>query len=119
KRYTEAEQLYREALAGYQRKFGPDHRSVAKAQTEIGGVLIDAGQFASAEVALLEADRIGQAAKGITAAERTDSLKFLADLYETWDKAEPGKGHDAQAAAWKAKVEQFPGSASATDGHEP
>lgn len=26
-------------------------------------------------------------------------------LYESWDKAEPGKGHDAKAAEWKARLE--------------
>ena len=26
------------------------------------------------------------------------------DLYDAWDTAEPGKGHDTQAAKWRAKL---------------
>ena len=33
-------------------------------------------------------------------------MKGLAQLYDTWHEAEPGAGYDAQAAEWRAKVEQ-------------
>ncbi len=26
-------------------------------------------------------------------------------LYEAWDKADPGKGYDAKAAQWKARLD--------------
>jgi hypothetical protein len=29
----------------------------------------------------------------------------LPDLYAAWDKAEPGKGYDAKAGEWKAKLD--------------
>jgi hypothetical protein len=30
--------------------------------------------------------------------------KGLADLYAAWDRAEPGKGYAAKAAAWEKKL---------------
>ena len=32
-------------------------------------------------------------------------VQGLIDLYTAWDKAQPGKGYDAKAAEWKAKLE--------------
>ncbi len=32
----------------------------------------------------------------------------LAKLYRAWDQAEPGKGFDVKAAAWRARFEQWP-----------
>jgi hypothetical protein len=29
----------------------------------------------------------------------------LVELYTAWDKSEPGKGHDARAAKWKATLD--------------
>jgi len=34
-----------------------------------------------------------------------DAHALAVPLYESWDKAEPGKAHDAEAAAWKAKLD--------------
>ena len=30
--------------------------------------------------------------------------EFLVDLYEAWHAAEPGKGYDAKATEWRAKL---------------
>ena len=32
------------------------------------------------------------------------SAKRLVKFYESWHTAEPGKGHDAKAAEWRAKL---------------
>jgi hypothetical protein len=32
------------------------------------------------------------------------SVESLVDLYESWDKAEPGKGFAAKAEPWKRKL---------------
>ena len=30
----------------------------------------------------------------------------MLDLYDAWHEAEPAQGHDAQAAQWRAKLEE-------------
>ncbi len=38
-------------------------------------------------------------------AKRThNALTRIVDLYDAWDATEPGKGHDANAAEWRAKL---------------
>ncbi len=32
------------------------------------------------------------------------SIERLAEFYESWHTAEPGKGYDAKAAEWRAKL---------------
>lgn len=38
-------------------------------------------------------------------ADRGQCLDDLAQLYASWEVAEPGEGHDAKAADWKARVD--------------
>jgi hypothetical protein len=61
--------------------------------------------FAAAEANLLEAHAIFVKAPGPFRKDTRDCTQALADFYETWDKAEPGKGHDAKTAEWKAKLD--------------
>ncbi len=34
----------------------------------------------------------------------TEVVVYLADFYTAWDATEPGKGYDAKAAEWRAKL---------------
>ena len=34
----------------------------------------------------------------------TKTIKRIVSLYESWHAAEPGKGYDAKAAEWRAKL---------------
>ena len=38
----------------------------------------------------------------------------MVELYTAWEIAEPGKGHDAKAAAWTKKLEALPAPATNT-----
>jgi hypothetical protein len=62
-------------------------------------------QHAPAEANLLEAEQILRLPH---VAEEPDDLRnciqSLVDLYTAWNKAEPGKGHDAQAAQWQQQL---------------
>lgn len=61
-------------------------------------------RFAEAEKPQLEArDIIGRALPPDHPIAGEMS-KSLAQLYEAWDKAEPGKGYDAKAAEWRKKM---------------
>src|SRR5207249_3872483 len=86
-RLADAEQLYREALAGYQRRLGPEHPMVGTAYAELGKVVAEAGRYGEAETALLEGERILRAAKAAPSKGLSDCIGTLVDLYEAWDKA--------------------------------
>ena len=43
----------------------------------------------------------------VAARQTKPCLEALVKLYESWDAAEPGKGHDAKAAEWRAKLDEF------------
>ena len=57
-----------------------------------------------AETALLEAHGILESARGAKHERTIKVIKSLANLYDAWDAAEPGKGYDAKAAEWRAKL---------------
>ena len=38
---------------------------------------------------------------------RREALARVVHLYEAWDKAKPGKGYDAKATEWKAKLDEY------------
>ncbi|MBS0194115.1 MAG: tetratricopeptide repeat protein [Proteobacteria bacterium] len=62
-------------------------------------------EFSAAESALLEAHASFQKAAGSQRGTYPMMcLHALVDLYTAWDKAEPGKGHAAKAAQWKAAL---------------
>jgi non-specific serine/threonine protein kinase/serine/threonine-protein kinase len=70
------------------------------------GLGYDAERFTLAESNLLEAYPIFVAAKyrGPTHNDTLECVQGLIDLYTAWHAAEPGKGYDAKAAEWKAKL---------------
>lgn len=71
------------------------------------GLGYDAERFALAEANLLEAHPVYLADKhrGPTHKDTRGCVQGLVDLYTAWNAAEPGKGYDAKAAEWKAKLE--------------
>ncbi len=62
-------------------------------------------RFALAEVNMLEALTIYSSTRGKSDNDARGCLQALIDFYATWDKADPGKGYDAKAAEWKAKLD--------------
>jgi hypothetical protein len=67
----------------------------------------DAERYTLAEANLLEAHSIYLAAKdrGPAHKETLECVRVLGDLYEAWDRAQPGKGFDAKAATWRATLD--------------
>ncbi len=65
------------------------------------------GSFKSAESDLLEAHAIYGEAPGTTAKNEKEILTGLAELYEDWQAADPGKGYDQQAAEWHKKLSEL------------
>ena len=83
------------------------------------GVGYDADGFRLAEANLLEAHPIYVAAKdrGPRHKDTLACVQALVDLYAAWGAAEPGKGYEAKAAEWKAKLD--PAAAEKPDAPAP
>jgi hypothetical protein len=77
--------------------------SLGRARAGVGD---DSGRFTLAEANLLEAHAIYLAAKdrGPAHKDTLECVQALVDLYAAWDTAEPGNGHDAKAAEWRARL---------------
>jgi serine/threonine protein kinase len=102
----EAEPLLREALVGRRKALGPNHPRTLNSAGALGLVLADLGRFGDAEQQLLDTlDGLKPAGDEATPWARgaTPVIEALVYSYTAWEKAEPGAGHDAQAAAWRAK----------------
>ena len=69
-----------------------------------GALAKQSAEFAVAEANLLEAHATFAKLRGERDKETREWAQGLVDFYTARDKAEPGKGYDATAAAWKAKL---------------
>jgi hypothetical protein len=106
---TAAEEFARESVGMLERLDGKDAFSTANARLKLGQSLASLSRFEEAEAALLETERVFSATAGVPAAKQKQCLNELQKLYEAWDTAEPGQGHAASAAIWKAKLGQASG----------
>jgi tetratricopeptide (TPR) repeat protein/tRNA A-37 threonylcarbamoyl transferase component Bud32 len=92
---SEAEVELRRAVEGRRRVLGEANAATVQAMSELALALTATGRYSEAEVLLLEAWK----------AKPSDAVRDrLVKLYSAWAPAEPGRGHDAQAARWRAKV---------------
>lgn len=104
-RWDEAEVYYREALEKRRRVLGEDHPSTLLSIYQLGNGMVRSGRYAEA-LPFIEAYVAGnQRAFGAEHEKTRGALKQAVLLYEAWDKADPGRGHDLKAAEWKAKAE--------------
>jgi len=62
-------------------------------------------QFPAAESSLLEASTILVKTRGESHSDTRSCYQRIIDLYSSWDKADPGKGHAAKSAEWKTKLD--------------
>ena len=60
-------------------------------------------EFSAAEAELLEAHSICAAEPDAPPEQDREIATNLAELYDRWHTAEPGKGYEAKSAEWKAK----------------
>ena len=70
-------------------------------------MLAGQGRFAAAEAELLAAEQSFATAPSVPRERQAQCLEALATLYASWDAAEPGRGHGADAATWRGRVEAF------------
>ncbi len=100
----EAEGLAREAVDRGKATLGETHWFVGNFLGKHGLALAGLGRYAEAEEALLEGHGILVAELGDNHEQTRRVVGYLADLYDARHAAEPGKGYDAKAAEWRAKL---------------
>ncbi|HEV8200966.1 MAG TPA: hypothetical protein VGS03_13170 [Candidatus Polarisedimenticolia bacterium] len=70
----------------------------------LGSVLSGEGKHAAAEALLLPGAAVAAATLPTGHEVRVRLTRTITKLYEAWNTAEPGKGYDARAAEWNAKL---------------
>ena len=111
-RFAEAEQLLRECHALRVKALPASDARIAETMSRLGAAVAEQGRFAEAESMLLEAY---EKLQPLAAAKmRSDAAGRITDLYEAWDRAEPGKGYDAKAAEWEGKLKAIQASTRPT-----
>jgi serine/threonine protein kinase len=99
-----AESLFREALGIHQATLPAGSWRIAVTQCDLGLALTRLARFAEAETLLLGAhETLNRTAGNQPRHERT-AIQNLAELYTTWDAAEPGTGRAEKAAEWQARL---------------
>jgi len=70
----------------------------------LGAARLGLGRLAESEATLLEAHALLVAGFGDEHPRTQLTVEQLSQLYDTWHRAEPGKGYDATATEWRAKL---------------
>lgn len=101
----EAITLYHRAAAGFRTVYGEFHQNTIAARTALAGVLLNAGRLAECESTLAEEIALLDASADAPRERRLAVVRAMGILYEKWNTSEPGKGYDAKAAEWQAKLD--------------
>ena len=100
-RAADALPLIESTLGVQERRFGKDALPTTLTRMSLGHVLTKLGRFAEAERQFLATERALAASHH---AVNGGVDRHLAELYEAWELAEPGKGYDAKAREYRAKL---------------
>ena len=103
-RPAEAEVLAVEAIVIATRTLDPHHPVILTVLTNHGRVLAELERFAESEERYLQAYDVGVESQGPDDQQTIDIARTLVRFYTLWHEAEPGGGHDATAAEWRAKL---------------
>jgi eukaryotic-like serine/threonine-protein kinase len=101
KSYAEAVRLAGQAVAGFERGGVREGERMARARLALGRALAGVQRFPDAVHQLSDAERVLAKAHG---ADHQRCLRELIAAEEAWEAAEPGRGHRADAEAWRARL---------------
>ncbi|MHC4695999.1 MAG: tetratricopeptide repeat protein [Planctomycetota bacterium] len=101
---TEGERLVREAVDRGRSVLGETNWLLGNFLGKHGFALTSLGRYAEAEKATLEGHGILVPRLGDEHEQTLRVVRYLVDLYERWHTTEPGKGYDAKATVWRAKL---------------
>ncbi|MFO0840021.1 MAG: serine/threonine-protein kinase [Phycisphaerae bacterium] len=111
-RLDESEAMLREAIAIRRVVYPvgtPLHYYVYVSMQSLGETLRLQQRFSEAEQLLLDADQnYDPSRSAMLLAIRCEIRERLAQLYQDWDAAEPGQGHDHEAELWRNKLNDAP-----------
>lgn len=99
-READAAAVFEELFHHEQSRYAPNHWRPAVTQFILGATRLNESKFAGAERALLAAEPVLAAGPAEAVAKHGQCVRALIRLYESWDRAEPGKGYGARAARW-------------------
>jgi len=103
---------YRETVALIQANLPAARQAWAEKDTgklgnylvKLGEAQVGLGRYSAAEATLLEANERLVAGFGAEHPLTVNSARQLVELYGDWGAAQPGKGYEAKAAEWRAKL---------------
>jgi tetratricopeptide (TPR) repeat protein/tRNA A-37 threonylcarbamoyl transferase component Bud32 len=108
-----AEPLVREALADYAASKDSSAVRSAKARIELARCHRAAGHYAEAETLLVEGQKVIAEGRAEGHSDRQRAERYLVELYESWDRAEPTLGKGELAARWRVVLEATHAAAEA------
>jgi len=86
----------------------PGHPNTLYPPVGMASALIDLMRFTEAEPLLLSAAEQCEKSAQARRMHWPKVLKSTVKLYDTWHAAEPGKGYDAKAGQWRARLAAVP-----------
>ena len=117
--YDLAEPLYREALAICTSSLPAAHAQTADNCVGLARVLLKRGRFAEAAQLLTAThDNYTQTPSAPPPPMRL-VLECLAEVHNAWHEAEPDKGHNAKAAEWRTKLQEWKATTQAAHNARP
>ena len=102
--YDEAESLYVKTLELRRRALGEEHPDTLQSMNNLARVYENQSRYEEAEPLYVERLEVRRRVLGEEHPKTLYSMKRLAKFYESWHAAEPGRGYDAKAAEWRAKL---------------
>jgi serine/threonine protein kinase len=105
--FAEAEKLFREARDGLRLSATDQDWRVAVTRRGLGLALAGLNRMPEAQVELLEAERVLAVERARIPGQYYTCAEALAGFYTAWDRAEPGRGYEVQAAQWRARLPTY------------
>jgi eukaryotic-like serine/threonine-protein kinase len=103
-RHEESCETLKRVLAKRRAVFAPDDDRIWRTTGQLAEESVIVGRFAEAEPLMLDGythiEQAAAAGKAKATAVR-DAARQLAEMYEKWELAEPGRGHSDAAATWR------------------
>jgi tetratricopeptide (TPR) repeat protein len=98
----QAVKYYRESIPVFEQAFGKDAWQTGVSRVCLGMNLVELNRHAEAETTMLDALRAFESSGATVSRDRC--IVQLVNLYQVWHQAEPGKGYDAKAKPWQARL---------------
>ena len=103
-RYDKAGPLHVKTLELKRRVLGEEHPDTLQSMHNLANVYKNQGRYDEAEPLYVKTLEVRRRVLGEEHPKTLLSMKRLAKFYESWHAAEPGKGYDAKASEWQAKL---------------